>query len=441
MSKKQMPKRKNRRKKETKKIIKSPIGSLEHIQEQFGLSTKSIETVNTLDDLRSSLPNIVIAKCKNDSFFKQNDFSVQKLLKNKEYVMSIGVYKTLEYDQYNVVNGSPRKNLTPSKIPFSKIYRPYNNQSLNNKKLLVMRTGGIGDLLFILPNLIYLKEKYPTCKIIFATNPQYHSMVENWNCVDKVLTLPFSDIELKSSQYHLCFEGVIERTREAEKTNAYNLFSRWMGLDLPNDKLHPIQTPIPEIKDKVMNLLQDKFAIDLTEDKLCAIQLKASSPIRTPHPEQFWLPIIRIIISRGYKILIIDNPKISHQIDSIIKKYFHMYEDKVFNFSKYSENISYAVALADIVDVVVGTDSSLVHIAESVGTKNYGIYGPFPGHVRVSNYRYGKWIDCEAECSPCFTHGHKPCIHGGENGGCSPCYNNIDRTEFKENFIELTENV
>jgi len=433
--------KKSKKSKNKKIVVTAPHGSIENIQQQFGMKSNSLETVETLSELRNDLPNIVIAKCKYDSYFKQNDFKMQKLERGKNYVMSLSIYKSLEFDKYNVTNGQPRHNLSPAKTSFKSLYKPYQGQDLTRKKLLVMRTGGIGDLLFILPNLVHLKEKYPSCKISFATSPQYHSMLELWlECgyIDKILSLPFVDMEFKSSQYHLSFEGVIERTKISERTNAYNLFSQWMGLDLPNDKLHPKQSPNYDLCDKVQNELFDKFNIE-TDDKICVIQLKASSPIRTPHPEQFWLPVIRLIISRGYKIVITDNPQLHDQINTIIDKYFHFFKDKIYNFSKYSETISYSIALAKISDIVVGTDSSMIHIAESVGTKNLGIYGPFPGSVRVSNYQYGDWIDCKKECSPCFTHGHRPCIYGGNNGGCSPCYNNIDMSEFKEKFIKLTE--
>jgi len=433
-------KKKKKTIKKQKISVTAPAGSMENIQQQFGLMSKSLDTVETLDELRKNIPNIVIAKCKHDSYFKQNDFKMQKLERGKNYVMSISIYKSLEFDSYNIVNGQPRHNLSPSKISFSQLYKPYQGQDLTRKKLLVMRTGGIGDLLFILPNLMYLKKKYPTCKISFATSPQYHSMLENWlGCgyIDKILALPFVDIEFKSSQYHLSFEGVIERTKVSENTNAYNLFSKWMGLDLPNELLHPKQTADIELISKVKDTIQKEFDIK-EDDKLCVIQLKASSPIRTPHPEQFWLPVIRNIISMDFKIIITDNPQLHDQIGKIIDQYFHYFEGKIFNFSKYSENIAYSIALASIVDIVVGTDSSMIHIAESVGTKNLGIYGPFPGSVRVSNYQYGDWIDCKQECAPCFTHGHRPCIHGGNNGGCSPCYNNIDMGGFKEKFIKLT---
>ena len=43
------------------------------------------------------------------------------------------------------------------------------------------------------------------------------------------------------------FEGVIERCIQAHFDNAYNLFSQWLGLDLPDELLVPKQTADPEL--------------------------------------------------------------------------------------------------------------------------------------------------------------------------------------------------
>jgi len=413
------------------------LNKLEATQKKFGLQSNSIETVESIDDLRSSIPNIVIAECKHSFKFQINKGIIQELRKKEKYVMSLSIYAQLEYDDFIRKNGSPRLNLKPAKVQFKKIYRPYMGQNLSNKTLLVTRTGGIGDLLFIQPNLIYLKEKYPTCKIIFATSIQYHSMIKNWDCVDKVVTLPFSDKLLYQSNYHLIFEGVIERTKQAHYTNAYELFSKWMGLDLPKSVLRPQQNASSEIVNKISKLLTNEFNIDIKKNKLCVVQLKASSPIRTPHPKQLWHNILKFIKSRDYKIIIVDNPLLHDQIDNVIDTYFSDIKDDIINFVKYSEDISHAIALAKIADMVIGPDSSMVHIAESVGTKNFGIYGPFPGEIRLSTYLYNDWVDCKSDCAPCFTHGHKPCIYGGMNGGCSPCYNNLNMSEFIDKFKKL----
>ena len=58
-----------------------------------------------------------------------------------------------------------------------------------------------------------------------------------------------------------------------------------------------------------------------------------------------------------------------------------------------------------------------------------GIYGPFPGHIRLSTYPKAKWIDVEKECAPCFLHGHRPCPQA-KYGANSPCYDNINLDKF-----------
>jgi hypothetical protein len=198
----------------------------------LGIPADNFDIVDTLDNLRKNPPNIVIADCKNSIKFLQNKSREQTLIKKYRYVMGAGVYMQLHYDTRIKLEV-----LKPANIQFKNIYKPYNGQNLDDKTLLVFRQGGIGDLLFIQPNLIYLKEKYPTCTIKFACGPQYQSMVNEWDCVDEVLDLPFLVTEMFKADYHCVFEGVIERCKEAESINAYELFTKWMGINLPKDKL------------------------------------------------------------------------------------------------------------------------------------------------------------------------------------------------------------
>ena len=193
----------------------------------FGNLENKLVFVDELEELRNDPPNIVIAEAVRSIQFSQNNFTPQQLIKKSRYVMSIGVFKQLWIDPR-----TETKILKPAPIKFKKIFRPYIGQELHAKSILVTRTGGIGDLLFIKPNLDFLKKKYPTCTIYFACGPQYHAMVETWDCIDKLLTLPFPVKYLTRSNYHVIFEGVIERCKEAHTKNAYQLFTRWMGLNI-----------------------------------------------------------------------------------------------------------------------------------------------------------------------------------------------------------------
>jgi hypothetical protein len=221
---------------------------------KFGLKLQDLKYVGSLEELRKNPPNIVIAQSQKTFNFVQNFFKEQSLKKKVNYVMGLGVFQQLWL--WHVESNKKVKLLKPASMRFSNIYKPYIGQDLDDKTVLVFRTGGIGDLLFIQPNLIYLKNKYPSCYIKFACGPQYQPMVNTWECVDEVLDLPFSFKHLRESDYHMLFEGVIERCKESETQNAYNLFSTWLGLNLPDKLLIPKQYADKDLVEKCFDRLE-----------------------------------------------------------------------------------------------------------------------------------------------------------------------------------------
>ena len=372
--------------------------------------------VETIEDLRKSAPSIVIGECVKSVKFNQNQYQKsQELTKKVKYVMGLGIYQQLHFDTR--IN---QRLLKPSSLKFKNLYKPYFGQDLTDKTLLIWRTGGIGDLLFIQPNLKYLKEKYPTCKIFFACGPQYQSMIKTWSCIDTVIDLPFSSYYMLQADYHAIFEGVIERTKQAEKENAYNLFTKWLGLNLPDELLVPTQT-IDQISFQNCLSALDKF--NLKGQEFILIQMRASSPIRVPDPK-IWKKLIDELTKKGHNILLTDSP---HN-EETIKKFIETLndKDKVFNFASYSKEIADTIAMASLAKLCISTDTALNHIAISVGTKVFGIMGPFSGEIRLSTYPKNlcDWINVEEECCPCFIHSMDGCKHS--INGYSKCYNKLN---------------
>ena len=259
-----------------------------------------VEFEDKIEDLRSKTPYMVITTAKDDFPYSQNMGKTQSFKKGQSYVMAAGLNSS-----FASVRRGKKQVLVPAKQQFKNAYRPYRGQDLDNKTLLVWRTGGIGDLLFIKPNLDHLKKLYPTCKIWFSCGPNYQSMVENWECIDELLDLPFNARYLYRANYHVTFEGVIERCKEAEYENAYRLFSRWMGIDLPDDMLVPSLSPKPDKLAEAKSILEDTF--DLEEDKFILMQLRASSPIRCPELSM-WVKLVTDMVKTGKEIVITDNP-------------------------------------------------------------------------------------------------------------------------------------
>jgi len=394
---------------------------------QLGLKLDNVHTVDTLKELRQNPPNIITAQATFSCSFVQNYFKEQWLRKKVKYIMGLGVFQQLQKDP-----GSKRKLLKPCGPKFQNVYRPYIGQNLDDKSILVFRTGGIGDLLFIQPNLRYLKEKYPTCHISFGCGPQYQPMVETWDCVDEVLDLPFSLSKLIKANYHVLFEGVIERCRQAQTDNAYNLFSTWMGLDLPDELLVPVQLPKPELVEKCKGILSDW---NVPEKKFVVMQLRASSPIRSPRPG-FWMGLVNKLTAKGHHVLLTDNPRQSEKIDDFIKTIYR--NDMVHNFCSMSSDIAHSIAIISLAEGVVATDSAMNHIAASVDVPAVGIMGPFPGHIRFKTYKKMDWIDSKRSCTPCFLHGQRPCNQAAADG-FSPCYDEINTDEVVDRYEALLE--
>lgn len=392
--------------------------------QQLGIKNLSLKIVQTLEELREDPPNIVIGECVHGVTFEQNRFKEQVLKKRVNYVMALGVYQQLHYI-YN------KRILKPSNMKFKNLYKPYYGQDLDNRSLLVTRTGGVGDLLFIQPNLSYIKERYPTSFIKFACGPQYQSMVETWDCVDEILDLPFSSSQLINSDYHAIFEGVIERCKEATTTNSYNLFSKWLNLDLPDEKLIPKQEPKQEKVDECKKILKEW---NLEGKPFLIVQIRASSPIRTPRPS-FWIDLIDKLTDRDFNILITDSPYQSENVEKFISKLDN--QGRVFNFCEHSKSIDYTIAITSLSKLSISTDSALIHIAQSVGTPAFGIYGPFSAFVRLKTYKNVDWIEGKLDCSPCFLHGQKPCPKS--INGYSPCYDTIDLYEAVEKIGKLVD--
>jgi ADP-heptose:LPS heptosyltransferase len=390
------------------------------VMRNLGLKKDNIKEVSNLEELRENPPNIVVAEAVRHVKFVQNFYKEQKLRKKSRYVMGLGVFQQLHVDKLG------RKVLKPTNLQFKKIYRPYIGQNVEDKSVLIFRTGGIGDLLFIQPNLRYLKETYDNCYVRFACGPQYQPMVRNWDCVDEVLDLPFLVKDLMDSNYHMLFEGVIERCKEAHEVNSYNLFSKWLGLNLPDELLIPKQEAEAELVKECLEKLNEWGVKDFV-----VMQLRASSPIRTPS-HSFWIKIINALNDRGINVVLTDNPRQTDNIDTFITMLKH--PDMTFNFCKYSKSIAYSIALVSLSMGTIATDSALGHIAASLDKKCFGIYGPFPGHIRLKTYPKATWVDAKRHCAPCFLHGQKPCPQAGSDG-YSPCYEELVNTDEKLNTL------
>ena len=290
--------------------------------------------------------------------------------------------------------------------------KPYHGQDLSQKTLLISRTGGFGDILFITPVIRELRRRFASCRIEFAC-PQSYQMIFSGNPdVQRMHGLPFPLEAYERADYHLEFRGTIEASSDPD-LHAVDLFAQHAGIELPPTAKVPIYEASPaRVSAARIRLIQFGVPGNLP---WIAVQAKASSPIRS-YPESLTTKLLKKLVKRGYVALVFGTkgnfPK-GARMRGVVDLTGRM-------------TMSDSVAAMACCEALIGPDSSLVHFAAAIGLPTVALYGPFPGSVRTRYYTRCITLEAKAPCAPCFIHGHKPCPKAlAKNQEWSPCFESL----------------
>lgn len=362
------------------------------------------------------------------------DGKTTKIKENTDYVVSDGLLSKIISFGY------------ASNVFYSKDFDEYFKDKLlppgadlSGKSLLTFRNGGIGDLLFQLPSLKYLKNKYPTSKIFVCCNFRYKDLFTALDYIDGLEELPLTVEFLNKFDYYMNFENLIENNKEAETKNAYDLHAEKFHISsiLPPPELGVL----PEIEKEVKN-----FLLPYKDKTKIVISYAASVLARSVNPE-LYIELIHHLSNRKDIIFFISGSKPQQSgIESLTKRIPRkMVKDLPL---EYAENIAYTMALIKNSNCVIGPDSGLLHIAGGFGTPLIGLFGAFPSSLRLKYYKKAKGLNGIMNCF--FARGDWKCCfqHHFENseGKCflaekrdekySPCMNYI---KLKNILISLQE--
>lgn len=298
--------------------------------------------------------------------------------------------------------------------PLENIYKRYAGQDLNGKKILVFRTGGIGDILFLNAPLRYLKKKYPTCFLRVASGCK--QSLENVPEIDELYDMPFDADILKTSDYVLYFQGILESSSEQSKiTHAVDMFYSYFGIDSTH---FPAEDKRPKLffKKEEMDWMNQTFSKRGIKDTdyVVGIQMETSAPVRN-FPKEKLKTIIDILSQEdGIKIVLIGTEQ--HEI---MGNFLRGSNTNVLLATRYS--VRESIVLANRYNIIVSPDTFMVQVAGALEKPLIGLYGPFPSDVRMKYFKNAIGLDPSVVCSPCFKHDFRPCIKGNP----SPCFSLI----------------
>ena len=296
----------------------------------------------------------------------------KNLNKGVEYVINTNWAKTLNL------------NPTPFEIP------NYNSSiDLTNKKLLIIRAMGAGDLLFLSPSIKYIKEKYPTCQIGIACIKEQHGIANMIPGVDETLDYPMEKNKFDEYDHYLQVAEVIEGNPENKDKNIYSAYFEIVTTEnIDSNNFRPI------IKTDLFNGFE-------TKRNVIGIHPFANDPIRSLNSNIIF-ELYKKLKRKGFWPIIIGTENEFNRYHQLKKCKWSFKE-----FPTYKDTVK----LISQCEFVISSDSLITHLAQAIGTETICIYGPFPSKSRVSEYKNIHIIDSNPECR-CYMHQLGHCRRG-----------------------------
>lgn len=328
--------------------------------------------------------------------------------------LAVGTYK-LPVGNYLADNVNAGEIL--ARHPFSSEVQPAANPApisacdLDPKKpqrILIIRPGGFGDLLFLTPVLRALKRDYPLLHIALACFPDFAGVFANNPDVAEIVAYPVPLALVETFNAIVPLENTIESEKDL---HAVDRLFREFGIhpDLIHDDA---KACIYELTDKERAGALSTFPTKL-DDKGNAkprlgVQAVASAMCRT-YPHDLLAHACEMLHRKGWEIYFFGEPK-SLAIQE---------RDGILNLSSRALTFRQSAAVLSTCDVVLAPDSALAHLAGALGLPCVALYGPFPWEMRTSYHPKTLALTGDPlACAPCFHHpaGRR---HFPSNGPCA----------------------
>ena len=257
--------------------------------------------------------------------------------------------------------------------------------------VLLLRGGGVGDLLFLTPALREVRRRFPNCHLHVAVAPHHRRVMQGNPAID-ALTSRDEAYETAPHPFLVDLNYYLEAANDQQEVNRVNLFARALGLNgLADTNLAYAVTD--EEREWVAETLRD------LPRPIVAVQPHGSNPARHATAERMQ-QICAALKARGWSVVTVGlyAPADGWGSDLHIG-------DQVALGQK--------AAVLEAANAYLGMDSGLTHLANAVGTPGVALYGPIDGALRVTGYptcrvlQGNEYVNCppcndnrQAKCGP-----------------------------------------
>ena len=323
------------------------------------------------------------------------------------------------------------------------------------KNILAINFGGIGDEIFFLPTLLSLKKEFPNSKITLALEPRSKSVKDLTNIIDELIL-----IDPKGSNKYLEMFKLLIKARQgnfdivvssggnklisillfltgikircgyntgklSEKllTHSMNLNKNQYACAMYHDLIRGItqhNTELPEIDIERRETIANSVLIHPGVSKL-SVQ---KGCIKTITPE-IWAQTIDLLVAEGKKVMLIGGPDDKECIETILKNVRTQNFDNLYGTTK---NLKELAELISSAEKFLCSDSAPLHVAVALNIKTYVIFGPTDPNTLIPKSDRITPIMTNDNCSL------KPCLWTRRQTTCT----NLDCLKITANQIVQT---
>ncbi len=254
-----------------------------------------------------------------------------------------------------------------------------------SNRILLMRSGAIGDLLFLTPNIKAYREANPDCDIYLCCRKEHFPLFENTDTFEGLVPYPLETAKVVEYRIIHSLENVMETAHDTHATDAFA-----EALDVTVTDYKPIYVVTEEEKSIARVWLRsDRPAV--------GIQVAASTKNRN-YPLTQWAPVIDQLEARGWQVLIFGLPGQVPPLPKELQKYF------IQDMSLKGLSFRETAALLSLCTAFVGVDSSLLHLCHALDVPAIGLYGPFSWETRTAKAPLTHALTGEGDCKNCRWH-------------------------------------
>ena len=266
----------------------------------------------------------------------------------------------------------------------------------NGKKILLIRPGGRGALMFLGCVIRQIKHRWPDCTVEIACRPPFREVFAGLPYPDGFSDYPVPWAETWGEHNAVVsLEGCTEWGEDARNLHIVDAFAKRCGIEVPEFPT----ARYPSFAVSVAERLAVGLKYPYGDKPRLALQPFGSVGTRC-YPFEQMITVVGELQKRGWEIMLVGSPQ-DGPPGRTLGNVQSQPRDGVFNAATEFPGFRQQCSVVACSDAFLGPDSVFLHVAGALGIPAVGLFGSTSWRLRTSGAGTQALTSPECEMAPC----------------------------------------